>query len=235
MPSNRPQTIIGPDPAASSTTRDWVNGRPRGLISRRGRSFGQSEQTSAASIAAASTSARSTMPGPPPAGVSSTLRCRSVAESLMSRASRAQRPNASALPARLTPSGPGNISGNSVSTVACQILGVEVMPSNGASSRGRQTGCSASSEYRSRACVPDLRLATIFGEFEAVVFPQMLVGSNDRSAFNPMVDGRCVPGLGRDLVFPGRVVDVLRCKAGFDFERLERPGLGSHGFLADDL
>src|SRR5712664_2028123 len=235
MPSNRPQTIKGPGPAASSTIRDWVNGRPRGLISSLGRFFGRSGAISAASMASASTSARSTMPGPPPAGVSSTLRCRSVAESLMSRASRAQRPEASALPARLTPSGPGNISGNSVSTVACQILGVEVMPSNGASGRGRQTGYSASSEYRSRVRVPDLRLATIFGEFEAVVFPQMLIGSNDRSALNPMVDGRCVPGLGRDLVFPGRVVDVMRRVGGFDFERLKRPGLGRHGFLAYDL
>src|SRR6266851_7053560 len=73
-------------------------------------------------MAAASTSARSTMPGPPPAGVSSTLRCRPVAVSLMSRASSAQSPDASALPARLTPSGPGNISGNRVSTVARQVI-----------------------------------------------------------------------------------------------------------------
>src|SRR6185437_2949888 len=57
----------------------------------------------------------------PPAGVSSTLRWRSVAESLMSRDSSAHRPDASALPARLTPSGPGNISGNRVRTVARQI------------------------------------------------------------------------------------------------------------------
>src|SRR3954468_517229 len=95
-------------------TRDWVNGRPRGLINRRGRSGA----ISAASTAAASTSARNTMPGPPPAGVSSTLRWRSVAEARMSRASSAHRPDASARPARLMPSGPGNISGNRVSTVA---------------------------------------------------------------------------------------------------------------------
>src|SRR5258706_7878307 len=100
IPSNLPQTISGPGPAASSATRDWVNGRPRGLIS----SFGRSGAVFAVSIADASTSARSTMPGPPPAGVSSTLRCRSAAESLMSRASNAQSPDASALPARLTPS-----------------------------------------------------------------------------------------------------------------------------------
>src|ERR1700735_330005 len=120
MPSNRPQTIRGPGPAASAVTPDWVNGRPRGLIKRRGLPLGAPGAASAASIAAASTSARSTMPGPPPAGVSSTLRCRSVAESLMSRASNAQTPEASALPARLTPSGPGNISGNRVRTVVCQ-------------------------------------------------------------------------------------------------------------------
>src|SRR5580693_8820040 len=124
MPSNRPQTINGPGPAASSATWNWVNGRPRGLINRRGRS----EAISAASIAAASTSARSTMPGPPPAGVSSTLRWRSVAESRISRVSSAQRPEASALPARLTPSGPGNISGNSVSTVARQMVALAVIP-----------------------------------------------------------------------------------------------------------
>ena len=55
---------------------------------------------SAASIAAASTSARSTMPGPPPAGVSSTLRCLSVADARMSRASSAQREDASSRLAR---------------------------------------------------------------------------------------------------------------------------------------
>src|SRR3954447_2304458 len=38
----------------------------------------------------------------------------------MSRASSSQSPDASARPARLTPSGPGNISGNSVSTVTRQ-------------------------------------------------------------------------------------------------------------------
>src|ERR1700726_1079278 len=126
-PSKRPQTISGPGPAVSWRTRDWVNGRPRGLIKRRGRSFGFSGSASAASIATASTSARKTMPGPPPAGVSSTLRWRSVAESRMSRASSAHRPEASALPARLRPSGPGNISGNKVSTVARQIVALAVM------------------------------------------------------------------------------------------------------------
>src|ERR1700752_2129786 len=118
MPSKRPQTIRGPGPAASSVTRDWCNGRPRGPISSRGRSGAMP----AASIAAARMSARSTMPGPPPAGVSSTLRCLSVAELRISRASSSHRPDVSALPARLTPSGPGNISGNSVRMVARQVI-----------------------------------------------------------------------------------------------------------------
>src|SRR5258706_10682318 len=121
-PSNRPQTIRGPGPAASSTTQGWFNGRPRGLISSLGRSLGRPGAASAASMASASTSARITMPGPPAAGVSSTLRWRSVAESRMARAASAHRPDASALPARLTPSGPGNISGNRVRTVARQVI-----------------------------------------------------------------------------------------------------------------
>src|SRR5689334_1730178 len=122
MPSKRPQTIRGPGPLASSTTRSCVNGRPRGLISSRGRSG----VTFAASIAAARISARSTMPGPPPAGVSSTLRCLSVAELRMSRASSSHRPETSALPARLTPSGPGNISGNSVRMMARQLIEIRL-------------------------------------------------------------------------------------------------------------
>src|SRR6201999_3792170 len=52
----------------------------------------------------------------------STLLCWSVAEALMSRASSCHRPDASALPDRLTPSGPGNISGNSVRMVARQVI-----------------------------------------------------------------------------------------------------------------
>src|SRR3954449_3941682 len=36
MPSKRPQTIRGPGPAASSITRDWVNGRRRADKNRRG-------------------------------------------------------------------------------------------------------------------------------------------------------------------------------------------------------
>src|SRR5690242_5441965 len=76
----------------------------------------------AASMAAAAMSARITMPAPPPAGVSSTERCLSVAKSRMSMVASAHLPSPSALPARLEPSGPGNISGKMVRTVACQVM-----------------------------------------------------------------------------------------------------------------
>src|SRR5471032_2473057 len=62
------------------------------------------------------------MPGPPPAGVSSTVRCLPSPCSRMSRTSRFQRFFSSALPKSETPSGPGNISGNRVKTVADQLL-----------------------------------------------------------------------------------------------------------------
>src|SRR5688572_19541 len=77
----------------------------------------------AASMEAAAISARITMPAPPPAGVSSTLRCLPVAKSRMSMAASAHLPSPRALPARLEPSGPGNISGKIVSTLACQVMG----------------------------------------------------------------------------------------------------------------
>src|SRR5258706_10862643 len=73
-------------------------------------------------MAAAATSARITMPGPPPAGVSSTVRCLPKPCSRMSRTSSRQRSFSSALPSSEMPSGPGNISGKSVRTVACQLL-----------------------------------------------------------------------------------------------------------------
>src|SRR4051812_517578 len=114
-PSKRPQRITAPGPWASSATLPCVSGTPRGLISRRGRS---SSGGAAASTARASTSAFITMPGPPPAGVSSTERCLSWAWLRMSMVSRLQSPAASALPARLAPSGPGNSSGKIVSTLA---------------------------------------------------------------------------------------------------------------------
>ena len=219
MPSNRPQTIRGPGPAASSTTRDWVNGRPRGLISRRGRSGA----ISAASMASASTSARSTMPGPPPAGVSSTLRWRSVAEARISRASSAHRPDASALPARLTPSGPGNISGNRVSTVARQVLASNVLVSEvmaflGASRSARQTRIDdapgVSAPDLDQASPRSLLLAAILDEFDRIVDHQMLVRPHDKGAFDPMIDHGRVPGLrlSRPFSWSGR----WRCVAEYD-------------------
>src|SRR5258705_4217103 len=119
MPSKRPHTISAPGPRASASTRACVNGLPVGLIRRRGRA---SAGASAASIARASTSAFITMPGPPPAGVSSTVRWRSLAWVRISCASSRQMPVASALPARLVPSGPGNMSGKMVRTVVCHML-----------------------------------------------------------------------------------------------------------------
>ena len=85
-----------PRPLASSQARRWVNGLPRALISSRGRL-----SCGTVSMARASTSAFITMPGPPPAGVSSTVRCLSAAEARMSWVSSDQMFDASALPARL--------------------------------------------------------------------------------------------------------------------------------------
>src|SRR6202167_4070735 len=116
-PSTRPQTTMPPGPAVSASTRACVSGAPRGDMSSRGRA-----SVAVASMARPSTSAFITMPGPPPAGVSSTLRCLSVAKLRISATSSAQAPAAKALPARLAPKGPGNISGNKVRTLARHIL-----------------------------------------------------------------------------------------------------------------
>src|SRR5579863_6411096 len=67
------------------------------------------------------------MPGPPPAGVSSTVRCLPRPWSRMSRTSSDQRFFSSALPSSEMPSGPGNISGKSVRTVADQLLDMVVI------------------------------------------------------------------------------------------------------------
>jgi hypothetical protein len=75
-PSNRPQTITAPGPSASSRTRACVSG------------FRAGSSTAAAAVAFGADRIdrrwpahrrMSTMPAPPPAGVSSTLRCLSVA------------------------------------------------------------------------------------------------------------------------------------------------------------
>ena len=84
-------------------TADELPPGARGLALR-GRLNGQQMQ-------AASTSGLSTIPAPPPAGVSSTVRCLSVAKSRICTVSSDHAPCSSARPARLTPSGPGNISG----------------------------------------------------------------------------------------------------------------------------
>ena len=114
-PSKRAQRIKAPGPSASARTRACVSGAPRGLMRRRGRT---SSSALAASSAAQSTSARMTMPGPPPAGVSSTARWRPTPCSRICRVSRPQTPRESASPASDRPKGPGNISGNSVRIVA---------------------------------------------------------------------------------------------------------------------
>src|SRR3989338_5370936 len=68
--------------------------------------------------AASSTSARSTMPAPPPAGVSSTFRCLPIPKGRRSIVSSAQSPMSSALPVSDRPSTPGKASGNSVMILA---------------------------------------------------------------------------------------------------------------------
>src|SRR5271163_747847 len=115
-PSKRPQTTTTPGPTLSASTRAWVSGTPRGDIRSRGRM-----SAAAASTARPSTSGFITMPGPPPAGVSSTERCLSMAKLRISTTSSAQAPDAKALPARLPPSGPGNMSGKMVRTLARHI------------------------------------------------------------------------------------------------------------------
>src|ERR1700761_6325076 len=80
-----------------------------------------------ASIAAAATSARITMPGPPPAGVSSTVRCLPRPCSRISRTSSDQRLFVSALPNNEMPNGPGNISGNRVRTMADQPRSLDMI------------------------------------------------------------------------------------------------------------
>jgi D-hexose-6-phosphate mutarotase len=62
----------------NARTRACVSFGPRGVSASTGAAGATAR---AASTARASTSTFSTMPGPPPAGVSSTLRCRSVAKS----------------------------------------------------------------------------------------------------------------------------------------------------------
>src|SRR5256885_3536674 len=78
-------------------------------------------------MTAQATSARITMPGPPPAGVSSTVRCLPRPWSRMSRTSSDHRPFSRALPSSEMPRGPGNISGKRVRIVADQLLDMVVV------------------------------------------------------------------------------------------------------------
>src|SRR5580693_295953 len=116
-PSKRPQTRTTPPSPVNASMRACVSGVPRGDSRSRGR-----PSIAVASMARASTSAFITMPGPPPAGVSSTVRCLSVANARISTTSSDQVPAIRALPARLKPNGPGNISGKMESTEARHIL-----------------------------------------------------------------------------------------------------------------
>ena len=88
IPSNRPHRMIAPGPAASVAHPRLGQRRARaGVIASSGTS---GRRATASSTARARTSARITIPAPPPAGVSSTVRCRSVAKSRICTAS--QRP-----------------------------------------------------------------------------------------------------------------------------------------------
>ena len=141
-PSKRPHRMTAPSPLASWATRACVSGAPRALIKRRGRGSGGMLLSARLSRALASTSAFITMPGPPPAGVSSTVPCLSSACARMSIASSDHSPAFSAFPARLMPSGPGNISGNMVRTDARHMA---TSPRSSSRKRG-----SRSQENRSR-------------------------------------------------------------------------------------
>src|ERR1700733_9715604 len=201
---------------------------------------------SAASMAAAKISARSTMPGPPPAGVSSTLRWRSVAESLISRASSDQTPEASALPARLTPSGPGNISGNRVRTVArhsevMALLRALVWRNQYAApleSTRRQSRVPSARmmpmAWMERRFLTELLLAAVINELQGLIAPQILLDLGHDGAFDPVIDRRRVPSLKHHLVLLGHVLGVLDRKAGFDPKGVDRAGLGGYRFLSDN-
>src|SRR5579863_5751554 len=117
-PSKRPQSTISPGLFDHSATRAWVRGRPLALMYKSGRPAG-----SRLSSARATTSARITWPGPPPAGVSSRKPRLSLEKALMSTVSSDHRPcSRQAEPISETPSGPGKASGHMVSTVATKDM-----------------------------------------------------------------------------------------------------------------
>src|SRR5690625_125917 len=92
------------------------------------------------------------MPGPPPAGVSSTVRCLSVAKLLMSRRSSCHSSSASALPVSPIPRTPGKASGNSVriravkSSVTLDRLGIDDQPARG--EVDRRHGCTRERQHQ---------------------------------------------------------------------------------------
>ena len=117
-PSNRLHMKIAPLPKARSAAISCVNGTPRGL----GSKTGKSPALFWVSVSAAEAiSARNTMPAPPPAGVSSTARWRPSPNARKSWGWQAHAPVSSARPDRLVFNGPGNISGNRVIICACQV------------------------------------------------------------------------------------------------------------------
>ena len=78
-------------------------------------------------------------------------------------------------------------------------------------------------------------LTTIFGKFEGIVDDQMIVDPSDNGALDPMIDRRRVPSLSCHFFLLGRVFDVAPGIGSFDLEGLERTGLGSQTFRADDF
>ena len=119
--SNRPQTRVRPCVRDRRRAAAWSKGRPLGERQITGHASRSAGVPSAAwSSAAAITSARSTMPAPPPAGGASTVRWRPRPKPRRSTVSSAQSPRSSARPVSDSPSVPGKACGKSVTTLARQ-------------------------------------------------------------------------------------------------------------------
>src|SRR5689334_13051367 len=120
MPSYRPQANASQPLPASSRAMAWVNRSPEGLgTSRVGTAAGRSRAARpvarTASRASLHGSGRITIPAPPPAGASSTVRCRSWVKSRRSWTARSSMPLRRALPIRESSSG-ARYSGKIVTT-----------------------------------------------------------------------------------------------------------------------
>ena len=114
--------MVTPSMPASSRTDCCVSGSPRGDMQSTGQRPDWQRLSSIANRRAGPrTSARMTIPAPPPTGVSSTDRCRPMPNRRRSIVSSSQIPCASALPERDCPSVPGNASGRRVMTFAHQV------------------------------------------------------------------------------------------------------------------